>query len=232
MRVDRLAQVVRLIRAKRTGPTLEEIVEATKRGLVTEQDAVDALERDFDESERSRQKREVPVGLQIEDELLAESDPETDLLREEAANLLLRIINDLPPRQAQCVELYYLEGFKQEGIAMRLGVSQQMVAQHLAAARDNLATTLATSDLVFCPSPGSLYRGTSIHALMVDPLRRQKTGHHPFFPYEMWMRWNAGARWSRYGIYRPVIQNRLDEYLSTTFDSPPLVGWWTARKPK
>ncbi len=224
--MDRLEQVVRMIRAKRTGPTLDEIIEAAKRGMLSEQDAIDALERDFDESERYRQARETPVGLLIEDELPAESDPETDLLRAEASNLLLRVINALPPRQAQCVELYYLEGFTQQEVAERLGVSRPMVTQHLAAARKKLRESVP-ADLTFCPSNAVTYRGIFIHDLMADPIRKRKTGHHPMFPFEIWMRWCVGAGWSGNNVYAGRYENRLPAYLAACFDVPPLVGWFT-----
>lgn len=229
--MDRLTQVARMIQAKRTGPTLEEIVEAAKRGMISETDAIDALERDFDESERYRQEREAPVELLIEDELPAESDPETDLLRAEASNLLLRVINDLPPRQRQCVELYYFDGYTQEQIAGRLGIDRTTVTRHLRAARQNIAET-TNADYTFCPSHAVTSRGVFIHDLMADPLRKRKTGHHPMFPFEIWARWNAGARWTRYREYRPVVENRLPQYLSHCFSVPPVVGWFASRQPK
>jgi len=230
MRKSRMDAVVQMIRDKRTGPTVDEIVQAAKDGLIGEEDAVAAMERDFAEAERYRQEREVPVGLMIEDEATA-ANPEVRLLNAEAVNLLLRTINALPMRQAQCCDLYYLQGYTQQQIAERLGVSQPMVTQHLAAAKAKLEGNLGT-DLIFCPSNAVTYSGPFIHTLMANPIRKQKASRHPMFPFEIWQRWCVGAEWCGNNVYAAKFENRLSEYLADCFDVPPVVGWYTFPKKK
>ena len=231
----RLEQVVKQVRKGNTGPEVEEIVAVVKAGLITEDEAIGALERDIAESARHRQERELPIGDYAEDAIVAPSNPELDLLNKESGEELLALIDRLTPNQAICIKLYHLEGYSQQEIAVRIGISQQAVARHLAAGKKKLAVILSEM-VVKVPSRAVIDRGQNKHPryedLMAEPDDEEKRSVPLLFPFELWLRHSEGARWNRYGVYRPVTKNRLPEYLAACFDIPPVVGFWQSPRPK
>jgi len=226
---ERLEQVAWLVRKGKTGPTVAEIVAANEAGLLTGQEAIDGLERDFAESARYRQEREQPIGEWAEDAIVAPDDTEKEVVDAESRRELDAIIDQLTEWQATCVKLYHLEGYSQREISERLGINQQMVARHLAAGRKKLAVIMremvvkVPSRAVLSDAQNSL---PTYEDLMAEPEDEEKRSVPLLFPFELWLRHNEGARWNRYGVYRPVIKNRLPEYLAACFDIPPVVGFW------
>ena len=224
---ERLEQVVGQVRKGNTGPEVEEIIAAVKVGLLTEDEAIGALERDIAESARHRQERELPIGDYAEDAIIAPSNPELDLLNKESSEELLALIDRLTPNQALCIKLYHLEGYSQQEIAGRMAISQQMVARHLAAGKKKLAVILSEM-VVKVPSRAVTYRDENkrprYEDLMAEPVADEERSVPLLFPSELWLRHNEGARWNRYGVYRPIVKNRLPEYLAACFDIPPVVG--------
>lgn len=225
----RLLEVVALVKDGKTGPSVEEIIAAVKAGLITEDEAIGALERDMAGSCRYRQEREIPAGLMLMGIGGDDDSVEADFLYAEAQNALLCIINSLPKRQGQCVELYYFDGMTQEQIAERLGIAHQTVSEHLTAALRNLATNIAL-DPAKQPSQTVIRGQVLVESLMRNPYVPQGRTPTPFFPFELWQRYNAGARWTRYNEYRPVIENRLPQYLCDCFAVPPVVGFYTLKQ--
>ncbi len=141
------------------------------------------------------------------------------------------IIDQLTERQAVCVKLHFLEGYSQGEIAERLGITKQSVSEHLAAAKKKLAILLReVPDKV--PSRAVLTTGknerTTYEDLMAEPVADEERSVPLLFPFELWLRHNEGARWNRYGVYRPIVRNRLPEYLAACFDIPPVVGSWSS----
>jgi predicted DNA-binding protein YlxM (UPF0122 family) len=207
--------------------TTERIIAALKAGEIDEAEAQRLLDECFEFEEVRQRRREIPVGLVIDDAIIA------DVYERE--NALLTVINSLPPRQAQCVEMYYFDGYNQEQISERIGIPQQNVSAHLAAARKKLAEIL-NADCVKTPSHRFNSREVSQETitanLMRDEIRKQKRTTVPFYPFELWQRYNAGARWTRYNEYRPVVENRLPEYLAACFAVPPVVGSFTRPRRK
>jgi len=201
-----------------------EIIVMLKAGAIDEAEAQRLLDEDMAFTDIRQQRREIPVGLMMADGVVV------DECRTQSA--LLTLINDLPPRQAQCIELYYFDGYTQEQIAERLEVSTSSVETHLRRAKDRLSD-ICVSLSGKCPSHRFMYEQTNgaehYTALMRDTARKQKRTAVPFFPFELWLRYNAGARWTRYNEYRPIIENRLREYLCDCFEVPPLIcastGW-------
>lgn len=66
---------------------------------------------------------------------------------EEDRSRLLRALNravseELTPRQAQCVAMYYGDRIRQRDIALQLGVAPSTVCRHLKKARSRLAHVL------------------------------------------------------------------------------------------
>ena len=228
----RLDRVAGLIRQKRTGPEVDEIIAAVKAGLITQQEAIGALERDFEEAAQYRQDRELPIGGFAEDMIVAPDDPEAELLEAESTQELLQVIDQLTDRQAACIKLHFLVGYSQGEIAARLGITKQSVSEHLAAAKKKLAKMLReVPDKV--PSRAGTREGQISHptyeALMTEPEDNDEKRSVPLlFPFELWLRHNEGARWNRYGVYRPIVRNRLPEYLAACFDIPPVVGSWSS----
>ena len=225
----RLKHVAFLVRKERTGPTTEEIIAANRAGLISGEEAIGALERDFAVKMRYRQEREQPIGEWAEDAIVAPDDTEKEVVDAESRRELDAIINRLTERQAVCVKLHFLEGYSQGETAERLGITKQSVSEHLAAAKKKLAILLReVPDKV--PSRAVLSTGKNEHTtyedLMAEPVADEERSVPLLFPFELWLRHNEGARWNRYGVYRPVIKNRLPEYLAACFDIPPVVGFW------
>ena len=212
----------------------EEIVTRLQAGEIDEAEAQRLLDEDFERTQRRQTRREIPIGLIIDGVIAVdENDPERELIAEQASRAVLALVNSLPRRQSQCVELRYLEGYQQAQIAERLGIGESAVSQHLTAARSKLQTMVG-ENLNFQPSQWLISRRGNntclVTDLMRDNIRRQKHSPFPFFPFEMWQRFNAGARWTRYGEYRPIIENRLCDYLCACFAVPPVVGQYTMKQ--
>lgn len=228
---ERLERVVFLVRKERTGPTTEEIIAANRAGLLTGDEAIGALERDFAVKARYRQEREQPIGEWAEDAIVAPDDTEQEVLDAESRRELDAILDRLTERQAICIKLYHLEGYSQREISERLGINQQMVARHLAAGRKKLAVIMREM-VVKVPSRAVLSTGVNKHPryedLMAEPVADEERSVPLLFPFELWLRHNEGARWNRYGVYRPIVRNRLPEYLAACFDVPPVVGSWSS----
>ena len=223
--MDRIEQVARLIRNRRLGPTEAEIVAATERGLVTGAQANWLLERMAEVEDWAAHEREVPCGAYLEEEVDGES-VEDAAARAEASNLLLRVINDLTGRQRQCVELHFYGDMKQAQIAERLGISQQMVSQHIAAALRNLAE-ISAGDLVKSP-PDRRYRveRTFWEALMRDSIRETPRSKPWTLPYLLWAKWGVGVEQCANGVWISLFENRLPEYLKDRFGDRGVVAPW------
>jgi predicted transcriptional regulator len=202
-----------------------EIIARLKTGEIDEAEAQGLLDEDIANTESRDQRREIPVGLFGADGVVVDAEQEQ--------SVMLTLVNSLPPRQAQCVELYYFDGYTQEQIAERLGIGQRTVSGYLEVARGKMRN-LVTADPLKSPSHRFIYGETNhsvrLTDLMRDNIRKQKRTSVPFFPFEMWLRYNAGARWTRYNEYRPIIENRLHEYLCDCFAVPPVVGASTGRR--
>ena len=212
--MDRLSQVAWLIRTNKQGATLDEIVAAAKAGKITGDEAVAALEADNAIQERLTQEREVPCGVYLDEEAPGET-LEDAALRREASNLLLQVLNALPLRQRQCVELYYFDGITQTEIAARLCVDIGTVKRHLYRAKERI---YAESVSTFSPqtlritSEGNFYEG-----MMQAWRSNARTSHPCLYPYELWSRYNAGAQQHANGQWTPIIQDRLREYINICF---------------
>ena len=213
--VDRLAEVVCLILDGRTGPSVEEIVEAAKSGGTTDQQAIDALERDFAESARHKQEIEIPCGEMLDE------DPahDTTVHRERAENVLLTVLNDMPARQRQCVELYFFDGLTQEQIAKRLCISQPAVSARIAAARARIVSSKGEG-VVKQASRAVHSRESILLLLMHAPDGKQKRHHPPIYPYELWRRFNVAGYWAGNGIYATQYEDKLSQYLEDCFGCP------------
>ena len=222
--MDRIEQVARLIRARRTGPTVEEIVEATKRGLVTGEQANRLLERMADAEDWAAWEREVPCGAYLEEEAEGES-LEDAAARAEVSNALLRVINDLPPRQRQCVELYYFEEMTQEQIAERLGVDRRTVRTHIDRAEDGMRESLGTVSPISPLDTRSTYEGNFWDSLMALTHSKQSVTHPCIYPYELWARYNAGARQADNGRWVAIVEDRLGEYIAAAFGRGVCKPW-------
>ena len=203
----------------------QEIITRLQAGEIDEAEAQRLLDEDMANIESRDQRREIPVGLFGADGVVVDAD--------EAESAILTLVNGLPPRQAQCVELYYWDRYTQQQIAERLGIRQDNVCRHLGWAREKLAEMLSRG-CIKSPSHRFIYGETNhsvrLTELMRDNIRKQKRTSVPFFPFEMWLRYNAGARWTRYNEYRPIIENRLHEYLCACFEVAPMVGAWTTQR--
>lgn len=210
--MDRLSQVAWLIRTRRAGATFDEIVAAAKAGRITDKEAIVALEEEYAKQQRQVQEREVPCGAYLDEEAPSET-LEDEALRREASNVLLQVLNALPPRQRQCVELYYFEGMTQDAVAARLGIPQSNVSAHLASAREHLAT-----DCIFSPQDVRITLGNNFYENMMQAVwRNAKIAHPCLYPYELWSRYNAGTRQHANGQWTPIIQDHLREYINLCF---------------
>ena len=212
----------------------QEIITRLQAGEIDEAEAQRLLDEDFERTQRRQTRREIPIGLIIDGVIAVdENDPERELIAEQASRAVLALVNSLPRRQSQCVELYYYDGMTQEQIAERLSVGQRVVSEHLTSAKRNLATIIAADPLKqpsqWCKDERS-NTGCLVTDLMRDNIRNYKRTSIPFFPFEMWQRFNAGARWTRYNEYRPIIENRLPQYLCDCFAVPPVVGCYTMKQ--
>jgi len=208
---------------------VERIIARLKAGEIDEAEAQRLLDEDMHETDFYRLRRELPVGLLIEDDVEVPDVTEGEVLRRETINALLRVINGLPKRQAQCVELYFFDQLTQVEIAARLGIRQDNVSRHIAWALQNLART-ATTDCIFRPTTALTSEGIFVSDLMRQPHHKSKHSRLMRFPFEMWQRWCVGAGWSGNNVYAARYENRLREYLSDCFGGdPPLVGWYTFR---
>lgn len=213
--MDRLSQVAWLIRTGRQGATFDEIVAATKTGAITGQEAVEALEAEYDVAERQRQSVEIPCGMYLDEEAPGET-LEDEALRRESSNLLLRILNDLPTRQRQCVELYYFDGMSQAEIGVRLCIGIDTVKKHLYRARERLSEHSVST---FSPQEVRIYsEGQSYYESIMQSWRHNaRTAHPCLYPYELWSRYNAGTRQHANGRWTPIVQDRLREYICYCF---------------
>jgi len=218
----RIARTAAAVRGGHTGPSVKDIVDCVKAGAITEREAIDALERDFAAKEEYRQRRELPIGLMAEDAIFTENCPLVELTAREAENIMLRVVNSLPGRQAQCVELYYFDGYTQDEVAERLDIPQQNVSLHLARARRALALALV-GVCVFSASNALDFRIDLFQLLMTAPIREHKAASFPMFPFEIWQHWGIGGEWSGNGVYATRYVNRLGEYLADCFEVPPVV---------
>ena len=214
---DRLGEVVQLILMERTGATVEEIVDAAKRGLVTEQQAVNALERDYAEWARHRQWREVPWAEGIEACIKDhQGSAEEMTLREQAEHLLLVVVNSLPRNHRRIFEMYEFENQSIAQIAARLHCSRQHVDTVLKEARARIARCVAEQVGKRAMS-AVLSETVTLSYLMRSPFRKQKRHHPPIYPYELWRKYNAGAGWSRNGVYATRYEDKLRQYLEDCF---------------
>ncbi len=219
---DRLSEVVAIIIEHRTGATLEEIVEAAKRGYVTEGQAVKALERQYRQDARHKQEREIPCGEMLAGEASPEL-PEEVVLREEARNLLLRTINALPVSHRRAAELYWFDGYTQEQIGQRLGVAHQTVSRYLAAANRIVVQSMDESGAKLAPKLVTITRAPLVESLMRLTYRQMKAHHRPVYPYELWHRYNIGAGWAANGRFCTRYVDKLPQYLAACFDVPPVI---------
>ena len=212
----RLLAVARMIREKRAGATTEEIVEAAKAGLVTEQQAIAVLERQFEDSVRNRWQKEVPCGDAVEHEVDIDAHTECDVMLAEVRNVLLQVLNDFPPRQRQAVELFFFEGYSVTQITSRLSVARQTVAEHIAA---GLARIVSSVENDPAKLPMSLPKSdeTLYPFLMRMEWRKQKKSRHPIYPYELWRRYNVAGYWAGNGIYATQYEDKLSQYLEDCF---------------
>jgi len=214
--MDRIEQVAKLIRNRRLGPTEAEIVEATRRGLVTGAQANWLLERMAEVEDWAAHEREVPCGAYLEEEVDGES-VEDAAARAEASNLLLRVINDLSGRQRQCVEMHFFGEMTQAAVAERLGLSESSVETYLRRAREKLAESLvevsgkrAQDDRITC--------GSNFWESMMALSHSKQHAHHPcLYPYELWARYNAGTRQADNGRWVAIVEDRLSEYIAAAW---------------
>lgn len=207
----------------------EDIIARLKAGEIDEAEAQRLLDEDMAGQLRYRQEREVPIGLLVEDDVEVPDVTEGTVLRVETVRELLALINSLPKRQGQCVELYYFDHLTQAEVAERLGITQQTVGEHLAAGHKKLAAIVA-ADPVFSAATAVTSEGIFVSDLMCQPHHNSKHAHPMRFPFEVWQRWCVGAGWSGNNVYAARYENRLHEYLCACFDVPPLVGYYTRRR--
>ena len=216
--MERLAQVAKLIRNRRLGPTEAEIVAATAAGLVTGEQANWLLERMMGAVDDAVREREVPCGAYLEEEVDGETVEEA-ALRQEVGNLLLRVLNDLPARERQCVELHYYHDLTQEQIAERVGVAQSTVSRLLSAARLEIACIISP------PIRRITYGGNFWAAMMALSYSRQPSHPPSLWPYELAARCCVGTRQAANGVWVSVTEDRLDEYIRRAFGSGTVKPW-------
>ena len=116
-----------------------EIVERVKAGEIDQKEATRLLEKDYYRKAKRRQRTEMPSGLMEEHFYDGTGGI---VLKHEFQRAVLAVVNQLPPQQAKCVQMYYLDGFNQYQIADMLGVTQQAVAKNLRMARENISDIL------------------------------------------------------------------------------------------
>ena len=169
------------------------------------------------------------MGAAIEEQLADDRPTEREVLRRETINTLLRLINGLPRRQGQCIELYFFDHLTQQEISERLDIPQQNVAYHIAEALGKLRDTIATN-CVKHPTNAIYSEGNYTLDLMRCTDSKYKP-HRPLrFPFELWLKYCVGAGWSGNGVYAPRYENRLRDYLAACFDVPPVVGRFSHRR--
>ena len=215
---NRMAEVVDIILSKRTGATVEEIVSAAKEKYVTGEQAVNALERQYAQQARYKQTREIPTGLLVDDSLDPKSLNEPALI-EQAENLILRVLNELPSRQRQAVELYFLDNLTQEAVAQRMGIDRRTVRGYVDRACERIVSSVDSMPPFRAPKSITC-RDDIIASLMALTYRKQKRHHPPIYPYELWRRYNAAGYWAGNGIYATQYEDKLSEYLEDCFGCP------------
>lgn len=121
-----------------------EIVERVKAGEIDQKEATRLLEKDYYRKAKRRQRTEMPSGLMEEHFYDGTGGI---VLKHEFQRAVLAVVNQLPPQQAKCVQMYYLDGAKQEDVAHALGISQPTVCEQLAAARKNIRENLKSDPI-------------------------------------------------------------------------------------
>jgi len=222
--MDRLAKVADMVKRNRGRAKMEEVVAVAKAGMVSGEQAAKFLERLCETEESEWQGREVPCGVMLDEDVAGET-PEDRVVREEVTNALLRVINALSGRQGQCVELYYFGGLTQDQIAERLGIGQDVVSRHLAAARGNLASSVGV-DPIFSPQDKLIQsEGNFWQSMMALSYAKQHAHQPSLYPYELMARYNAGTRQAANGQWVAVVEDRLGEYIRDAFGSGVCKPW-------
>lgn len=208
---------------------IERIIARLKAGEIDEAEAQRLLDADMQDTNHYAQRRELPIGLLVEDDVEVPDVTTGAVVRMETIREILALINSLPKRQGQCVELYYFDHLTQEEIAERLGIGRRTAGDYIEAALAKLRESVR-ADTPFCPSTVLTCEGVFISDLMRQPHSNSKHSHPMRFPFEVWQKWCVGAGWSGNNVYAARYENRLHEYLCACFEVPPLVGYYTRRR--
>lgn len=133
--------------------------------------------------------------------------PEDVLIEEEMREDIFTLLKLLTPRQARCIELYYLADFSQQDIADQLGIGQRVVSQHINAGLSRLRKKIL-GDPAKLPlkSPTSrliIEEGTTSFWSLMMQCRIARAMHHKRVPFAV----EGGVRtphddWTHFFTYR------------------------------